>query len=360
MEIVERFGVIGSITWNSNRWQSLPTQEDIANSNYENVRINGRTQDCLNFAHENLPLEDGGVFKGYSSSFNRNQPTGERGKNIKILFLISTKYGIDSGRKVVGIYGFPKITKKETRKSRHDLFDAINHVNLEAKPEDIVLLDNYLPISNFTAWERGFLPLDIQISDQGFNYLNSDNVQNLLDYALSENPNNEPLKRLIGNLELKLSVHSEYASDKSDKIAEKKADSLAGIAALENELLHQVPNKRQRLSTFIERGGIANKVKKITDYTCLVCQALGMEKAKGFKKDKDGFYIEAHHVIPVSQREKGSLSATNIITVCPTHHRQFHYGRVTVLENTADLFRFNFDGVEITIPKIKITSPKNT
>lgn len=352
MNTVENYGVICSITWNSNKWQAEPTEEDFDSTQYKAVRENRRTQDCLNFAHEILPLEEGGVFKGYSSTFNKRRPSTKSAQNLKVLFFISTKYGSNAGRKIVGMYGFPYITSNHDRTPLHELYSKFKHVNLIAQKEDIVLLDNYLPLSDFVAWDRGVLPMEVQLSDQGFNYLNSDNVQNLLAYALAENPDNHSLKRLIQKLGL--NITPSQANDELDEKTEKNADSLSGIAALEEEMQNQVPIKQQRTSSFIERGRIANKVKELTDYTCQVCQSLGIEQSKGFKKDKGGFYIEAHHVIPVARRERGTLSVTNIITVCATHHRQFHYGQVTELENTEDKFRFDFDGTEITIPKIKI------
>ena len=65
------------------------------------------------------------------------------------------------------------------------------------------------------------------------------------------------------------------------------------------------------------------------------------------------YYVEAHHVMPVSKREVGSLSASNIVCLCANHHRQVHYGGVTVSIGEKS-FAFVIDGVTIEIPRYNL------
>jgi len=57
--------------------------------------------------------------------------------------------------------------------------------------------------------------------------------------------------------------------------------------------------------------------------------------------------------MPVSKREQGSLHATNIMTVCANHHRQLHYGGVTVTI-TADNFLLEVDGRALQVARPEV------
>jgi 5-methylcytosine-specific restriction protein A len=58
---------------------------------------------------------------------------------------------------------------------------------------------------------------------------------------------------------------------------------------------------------------------------CEYCEALGFEMADGSR------YLEAHHVISLSS--DGPDTVENVIALCPSHHREAHYGKAAeVLE----------------------------
>ena len=46
--------------------------------------------------------------------------------------------------------------------------------------------------------------------------------------------------------------------------------------------------------------------------------------AEGFQTAARGIYLETHHVVPLS--ESGPDTVTNVVAVCPNHHREAHYG----------------------------------
>jgi 5-methylcytosine-specific restriction protein A len=46
--------------------------------------------------------------------------------------------------------------------------------------------------------------------------------------------------------------------------------------------------------------------------------------AHGFRKGDGSIYLETHHVIPLSAG--GSDSPSNVVALCPNHHREAHYG----------------------------------
>jgi len=116
-----------------------------------------------------------------------------------------------------------------------------------------------------------------------------------------------------------------------------ESDPLAfELLQIERKLLGRRPEVRERVSRSIERGVIGQRLKRANGFKCQVCEAMGLDPIGFLKKDGDP-YVEAHHATPVSEREIGSLSATNIMILCANHHRQMHYGEVA-LERTQDEF----------------------
>ncbi|MCQ6958601.1 HNH endonuclease [Mucilaginibacter aquariorum] len=135
--------------------------------------------------------------------------------------------------------------------------------------------------------------------------------------------------------------------------AQKKADTIKGIIELDKRFANQIPEIRQRISSYIERGAIADKVKSLADFKCLICIAQNLNPYSFVKNNGDP-YVEAHHVEHVSTLKTGVLSINNIITVCPNHHRQLHFGRSVLFAQTDSHFTFEIDGVKMNVQKIII------
>ena len=55
-----------------------------------------------------------------------------------------------------------------------------------------------------------------------------------------------------------------------------------------------------------------------------VCEWCG---AKGFETPTGSVYLETHHIQPLS--ESGSDTVSNVVALCPNHHREAHYGKET-------------------------------
>lgn len=128
-------------------------------------------------------------------------------------------------------------------------------------------------------------------------------------------------------------------------------DSIQAILELEEKYKNATPQVKTVISKRIERGPLAQKLKKIAQYKCLICEQLD-QNPYTFKKPNEEYFIEAHHVIQVVEKSKGVLGVSNIITICPNHHRQLHYGNSTLLENNDKFFKYKIDGKEIIINKL--------
>lgn len=121
------------------------------------------------------------------------------------------------------------------------------------------------------------------------------------------------------------------------------------LSEIERKLLGRAPKVRERVSRLIERGTVGSRLKRLNGFKCQICEALGTDPI-GFRKADGDPYVEAHHALPVSVLEVGSLSATNIMILCANHHRQMHYGIVSI-ERAADHFILTLDERRITIQR---------
>lgn len=139
-----------------------------------------------------------------------------------------------------------------------------------------------------------------------------------------------------------LGVSAEELPDPSDAPNFAKA-----LHDVEEKYRDALPEVKERQSRYIERGPVGARVKWRNDFKCQVCEALGCNP-HAFIKPNGEPYVEAHHVMPVSKLEKGSLHAANIMTVCANHHRQLHFGGIEVTISEAD-FKFEIDGQAISI-----------
>jgi predicted HNH restriction endonuclease len=119
------------------------------------------------------------------------------------------------------------------------------------------------------------------------------------------------------------------------------------LAALEARYVDASPEVKTRVSKYIERGPIGAAVKRANGFKCQICELLG-ENPIGFSKRNGEAYIEAHHVMPVARRVVGSLSCSNIMTLCANHHRQMHFGNVSVSIG-ATHFDVDLDGLKIAV-----------
>jgi len=124
------------------------------------------------------------------------------------------------------------------------------------------------------------------------------------------------------------------------------------LQKLEEKYFNATPRVKEIVSRRIERGNISKAVKKANNYECQVCKVLGLNP-HGFKKRNGEYYVETHHIIPVSELEQGSLGTLNLLTVCANHHRQLHYGDVKLIENNDKYFKFSINNEKIRIDKVK-------
>lgn len=80
-------------------------------------------------------------------------------------------------------------------------------------------------------------------------------------------------------------------------------------------------------SRVVRNTDLAHDMKRLYDHTCQICGAS--------RRGPDGEpYAEAHHIRPLGRPHDGPDEPGNILVLCPNHHADFDYGRVTVNPET--------------------------
>ena len=183
------FGILTSISWNSNKWSAPATLLDIENSNYNSVKENEWMHEDLNFGHQSFPCEDDGTFIAYTPMFKR-LPT----QDVEIVFFRSLNYHV-SKNYIIGYYAHPFINEYP-RNASHELYLKYDWGNLAAYPDDIVLFKTPVEISNEIILKENYIPKGKKLGLRGFNYLSKENVLSIFDKATMLNPDNKLIKNL--------------------------------------------------------------------------------------------------------------------------------------------------------------------
>lgn len=198
-------------------------------------------------------------------------------------------------------------------------------------------------------------------------------IKNLIDTPIIFNEKNKvPLeqdKYLIGGFQratmplkedtfynvLKLiNLNSNTNTNEFEEIIDIKqlGNTTSGIELLNEIYANTNIEQKERVVKVIERGKIANKIKEYIQYKCQICESLG-QNPYSFKKRNGEYYVETHHIIPVSDFENSKLSVDNLICLCPNHHREVHYGNVKLINNNDTYVEYNLDGIQVKVNKIK-------
>jgi 5-methylcytosine-specific restriction protein A len=81
----------------------------------------------------------------------------------------------------------------------------------------------------------------------------------------------------------------------------------------------KVPDRAKKITEFVKRD---NKVRAYVIRRAQGhCEYCGI---RGFALPDGSYYVETHHIIALG--DSGCDMVNNVIALCPTHHRQAHYG----------------------------------
>jgi len=128
---------------------------------------------------------------------------------------------------------------------------------------------------------------------------------------------------------------------------EKGTDALSVLKKL-NDLYKDLLQKERakKIQNHIDRGTtVTNALKSLLGSQCQICGWSGFTKKSGEK------FIEAHHILQLSERKGGSLCTENIILVCPNCHKEIHYGKTINIIDNGDYFDISLSSKQAIIRK---------
>ncbi len=125
------------------------------------------------------------------------------------------------------------------------------------------------------------------------------------------------LEKFLRIIELSDSTKSKESVNK-DNFGELEKKQLAETQRLILEDFDVEPNvKSEKTIEYIKRQQkIIRQLKNHFNYKCQIC-------GDSFPMDNGSYYCEAHHLVPLSLN--GGQESENVIILCATHHRMFHY-----------------------------------
>ena len=156
--------IIANIAWNENNWKSPSYNK----TNFRWTQVEG------NIPHESWNFDFDNPRNTEKKIFGFIQFTHPPKNAEKDRFLIIFR----SLNKIVGFYGNAEIKKETVKKNEYE------YSNIIGDKELVVLLDNKIDDS-----DNNFLFGKDRVGMIGFNYLNTNNAQKILDEAIKLNPN---------------------------------------------------------------------------------------------------------------------------------------------------------------------------
>lgn len=130
-------------------------------------------------------------------------------------------------------------------------------------------------------------------------------------------------------------------------LLEQGIDAIAVLEELNKRYKDLPPKERaKKIQKHIDRGTAVTKaLKSLIGAQCQICGWSGFEKKSGEK------FIEAHHIVQLSEGTKGSLCTENVILVCPNCHREIHYGKSLSISDDGECFEISLADKRTKIKK---------
>ncbi len=133
----------------------------------------------------------------------------------------------------------------------------------------------------------------------------------------------------------------------STGVLESESNALNVLRLLNERYVDLEPKERaMKLQSHLDRGNaVTTALKKLLGAKCQICGWIGFEK-----KNSENF-IEAHHIVQISEKTEGSLCTENVILLCPNCHREVHYGKDFAVSDNSDFINITLSNQSSRIPK---------
>lgn len=146
------------------------------------------------------------------------------------------------------------------------------------------------------------------------NFIETITTENLENLKSQDEVENEIVKSLKKEIERERGKKSDQ---EWENYLEEKAKELAEASSPRT-----VVNKTKSTE---RNPKLYEYIKQRHDYKCQI------DESHRFETESGGFYAEVHHIVPLSECQEETVE--NILVLCPTCHKKFHYGSKQVLKN---------------------------
>ena len=304
------FALVG-ITWNKHRWEQVDTE---SKTGYGYTK-NKPGHESFNFNFDYPAPDDRAFVYGYSPGMKRNTP-GFKQPGLVFFYSIDMDEGVGY---IVGVYGnarreecfWPDVQMAESEGL---------HTNIVAEREYSARFPVYLdagPYGKLNNWKR-------PVPQSSIRYIGRDTAKRIMDDAVRKAGacDDGGLRRIRSLFDDGSDVDEQEDSERQllDEINWTPLPPGSADYVVE---MHRRDNKNTEI------------LKQLLCYRCQIC-------GHSIPTKYGGRYVEAAHIRP--KREGGSEVPSNILILCPNHHKEFDYGDVNVVEHKDDRVKFEMNG----------------
>ena len=328
-----------NITWNRYRWQKAYIDPRAGHS-YARTYPG---HESLNFSFNKKGIDTQRHIHGYSQW--KYYPTKYKDGGYVVFY---TRNLDSNENQIVGIYGDTKILNPPCISPRKGFENNELLTNLKASRNLSLLLplplDSKKYIEGRMVGQIGFSYYDEKlvkkiVSDEfkllksigGFPY-NSYSILNNIYFSIT------------GNHLSKQAVLKQIQDDEIEQIALEKNESPRSTSEIINELRNLSPTDPEQIEikskTYKRDNKTIVQLKIIRDYKCQIC-------GDNIRKRNGSYYIEAAHITP--KRQKGNELPSNILILCPNHHKEFDLGEREILYRDENSLKIRLNGKEYSI-----------
>lgn len=328
-----------NITWNRYRWQKAYVDPRAGHA-YARTYPG---HESLNFSFDKKGVDTKSHIHGYSQW--KYYPTKYKDGGYVIFY---TRNLDSNENQIVGIYGDTKLLRPRQSAPRKGFENNELLYNLMASRNLSLLLP--LPL-DAKKYSKGRM-----VGQIGFSYYDEHLVKRIVsdEYQLLRSAGGFPYNsysilnniyfRITGKHLSKQARLKQLNDDETEQIALENIESSRVTSEILDELRNLSPNDPEQIEirskTYKRDNRTIVQLKIIRDYKCQIC-------GNNIRKRNGSFYIEAAHITP--KRQKGTELPTNILILCPNHHKEFDLGERKILHRDANSLKIRLNGVEYSI-----------
>lgn len=307
--------MLTSIAWNKHGWEEVDAESRTGHE-YTQDHIG---HESLNFAFDKPNLDDRTHVYGYSPGMKR---VPRQFLQPGIVFFYSKNYDGDTDH-IVGVYGNARRIEWVGRPGTE------LGSNIVAEREYSARFPKYLDAKSYKRPDRRRV-----VSRIGITYIDRETARRIMDDVITEagGADDERLRRI------RSLVDDERADDEAEQ---ERVRARVGRSGSLTTKMHwePVPRGDAQYAAKVRRRDNENVafLKEWFNHQCQIC-GTSIVRAHGPP------YVEAAHIRPKS--EDGSEVPSNILILCPNHHKEFDYGDRKITEHTDDIVRFTLNGTD--------------